>query len=460
MEAKIIILDEIADEVRKSLGLLAGDTGLFCAMLKFMKIISNASSIEDISDYLLDENNPLCVWRLKQPFIYCLRENYLSSFDDKGNLSKEYADWVETYGRILLTVSKLSKEYDGLIQHILNWEDFLFLELQHTAGGKKIICEFYDIRGIDFFLSHFLGSPTTDFSDSPAFENAMIVPQCLHKTGRDEEAILVSKEINERQKRLKNILSEYSSPKSSPLPSSLDFLRLQAERFWVDYLSNAVWSNTSQISKQDLIDSFVAEFLLQKGILRGWSQAVLSLCKVIEREMANILFTPWVDFIQSGTFSVPENLSRTQVKRVKSRKMTFQVLQSCAKHPSHPPTLGQLLFVAKFWNDNLMNQCCTTFCQMREKADKESASFSDQVAHLTRLLEESHEVGEEQPTITELRNAAAHPGKENDFTWAQYVGWLKELLGKPPRDVLRLLIEMKKIVETNHNTSAQQLHSR
>lgn len=59
METKIIILDETADEVRKALGLSAGDTGLFSAMLKFMKLISNASSIEDISDYLLDEN-PMC----------------------------------------------------------------------------------------------------------------------------------------------------------------------------------------------------------------------------------------------------------------------------------------------------------------------------------------------------------------------------------------------------------------
>jgi len=59
------------------------------------------------------------------------------------------------------------------------------------------------------------------------------------------------------------------------------------------------------------------------------------------------------------------------------------------------------------------------------------------------LCEEAHEVDGEHTNVTELRNAAAHPGREADFTWPHYVAWLKDFLGRPPREALRLLIEMR-----------------
>jgi len=80
---------------------------------------------------------------------------------------------------------------------------------------------------------------------------------------------------------------------------------------------------------------------------------------------------------------------------------------------------------------------------MREEAERREATFTDMVGRMVELCEEAHEVNGEHPTVTELRNASAHPGREADFTWPQYVGWLKDFLGKPPREALRLLIQMR-----------------
>jgi hypothetical protein len=443
MNTRTIILDDLADDARRRLGLLPGDPELFRTLLDFMRRIARSTSLEQIIPHLHNEDDPLCVWRLKWPFIYCLREGYVSAFDASGKYSVEYADWVEAFGYILLKIAKLTKQYDPWIQHILNFEDFLYHELQHVTGGQRVVCEFYDIRGIDFFLVHYFGGQTTAVSDTALFESSRIVPKCLRATGREEEAGLVEREIDEREKRLREIATEYSPPHAVSLAGTLDRLRLLAERFWVDYLSSEVWALCCDTSRQDLVDAFVAEYMLQNGVLKGWSQAVLSLCKVIEREMASVFFLPWIGHIGSASFDMPENLSHSQTKRAQSRQITFQVLQSCSRQPSHPPTLGQLLFVGKFWCDSVMDQCTNLFREMRETADRSASGFSNTVAQFVKLCEETHEVDGEHPTVMELRNAAAHPGRESDFTWPEYVGWLKEFLGKPPREALRLLIQMR-----------------
>jgi hypothetical protein len=333
MNTKTIILDDLADDARRRLGLLPNDPELFRTLLDFMRRIARSTSLEQITPHLHNEDDPLCVWRLKWPFIYCLREGYVSAFDASGKYSVEYADWVEAFGYILLKIAKLTKQYDPWIQHILNFEDFLFHELQHVTGGQRVVCEFYDLRGIDFFLVHYFGGPTTAVSDTALFESARLVPKCLRASGREEEAGLVEREINDREKRLREIVTEYSPPHAVSLSGTLDGLRLLAERFWVDYLSSEVWTLCCDTSRQDLVDAFVAEYMLQNGVLKGWSQAVLSLCKVIEREMASVFFLPWIEHIGAACFDIPKNLSRSQTKRAQSRQITFQVLQSCSRQP-------------------------------------------------------------------------------------------------------------------------------
>lgn len=244
METKTIILDDLANETRKSLGLAPGDAGLFQAMLAFMKSLSQKTTIAEISPYLEDQNHPLCVWLLKWSFIYCLREKYVVALDESGKYSPEYAAWVEAFGRILVTIARMTRDYDLWIQHVLNLEDFLCLELQNTDGGKHVICELYDLRGIDFFLSFFLQGRVTAISDPALFENSRIVPRCLSFAGRDEEAALVSREIEHRETHLKAIVTEYSPPSALSLPATLECLRLAAERFWLDYLTSTVWAQT------------------------------------------------------------------------------------------------------------------------------------------------------------------------------------------------------------------------
>ena len=448
MNTRTIILDDLADDARRRLGLLPGDPEFFRELLDFMRTLARATSLEQFTPHLHDEDNPLCVWRLKWPFIYCLREGYVSAFDASAKYSIEYAEFVETFGHILLNIAKLTKQYDWWIQHILNFEDFLFHELQHVSGGQRAVCEFYDLRGIDFFLVHYFGGQTTAVSDTALLESARIVPKCLRASGREEEAALVEREIDEREKKLREIATEYSPPHAVSLSGTLDGLRLLAERFWVDYLSSEVWTLCCDTSRQDLVDAFVAEYMLQNGVLKGWSQAVLSLCKVIEREMSSVFFLPWIETIRKASFDIPDNLSRSQAKRAQSRQITFQILESCSRQPSHPPTLGQLLFVGKFWCDSVMDECTNLFREMSETADRSASGFSNTVARFVKLCEETHEVDGEHPTVMELRNAAAHPGRESDFTWPEYVGWLKEFLGKPPREALRLLIQMREALKS------------
>ena len=443
-----VSLDELAQATCEHFGIPPGDYGLFPTIVKHLRILSHAESIDAFAPFLEDEEHPVCLWRLKWPVTYCLREKHFKVFKPGGGFTPEYCAWVEGYGRALVSLARITKDYDPWIQQMLNHEDFLFYELRNTDDGKTVVCEFYDLRGIDFFLVHYMGGTMTAVSDKALFDSARLVPECLRAMAREEEAVLVGREIDQREKRLKEILAEYSPPHAASFSGTLECLRLLAERFWVDYLSSRVWCQCSEVSRQDLIDAFVAEYMLQKGVLRGWSQAVLTLCKVIEREMATVFFTPWVTVIQSASFAPPNGLSKSQSKRVQSRQVTFQILQGCARKPSHPPTLGQLLFVAKFWRDSVMDQCTDMLRQMREEAERHDPEFTDMVGRVVELCEEPHEVDGEHPTVTDLRNAAAHPGRESDFTWPEYVGWLKDFLGKPPRQALQLLIQMREVLKS------------
>ncbi len=437
------MLDDLVRGAYYYFGLPPGDRRLFSVILENLRKLASAQSTETFAPFISDQEHPACLWRLKWPLIYCLREKHILALQEGGVFTPEYTSWVEAYGGALVALARLTKDYDPWIQQVLNYEDFLFYELQHTDGGKRIVCELYDRRGIDFFLVHYMGGPTTAVSDSALFASARIVPKCLAFVGREEEACVASREIDEREMSLKEILTEYSPPHALSLPVTLDCLRLLAERFWVDYLCSSLWAHCSDVSRQDLIDAFIAEYMLQKGVLRGWSQVVLSLCKVIEREMASVFFSPWVALIESASFAPPEGLSQSQAKRAQSRQVTFQVLQACTKKPSHSPTLGQLLFVAKFWRDDVMDQCTDLLRQMREEAERCEASFTSMVGRMVELCEEAHQVDGVHPTVTDLRNAAAHPGRETDYTWPEYVVWLKDFLGKPPREALRLLIQMR-----------------
>jgi len=167
------------------------------------------------------------------------------------------------------------------------------------------------------------------------------------------------------------------------------------------------------------------------------------MCKVLEREIANILFIKWIELIQKAVFSIPPDPPKKLLKRIKSREITFGTLKSCSEPPVHPPTLGQLVFVAKFWSDDIMNQCTNLFAAINELAEPFCGNYALKVQELSQFLEDKHPYKEESPSFVDLRNASAHPSHEDDFTWSEHIPWLKESLGKPPKEVLRLVVELK-----------------
>ena len=249
--------------------------------------------------------------------------------------------------------------------------------------------------------------------------------------------------MKKRKEKLKEITNEYSSINPESISETFENIRLTGERFWVDYLSPDVWNKIDVSSRRELGDAFVTEIMLKNGILRGWSQVVLSLCKVIEREITDILFTKWIKEIRKAEFTIPAIESKKNLKRIKSRELTFRMLKSCADSEVHPPTLGQLAYVSKFWSDDIMEQCTSLFSSINAIAEKTCKNHTLKIKKLSQLLEDKHYYNEESPTLIDLRNASAHPGSEKSFTWSEHISWLKQLLGKPPREALKLVIEIK-----------------
>jgi hypothetical protein len=395
-----------------------------------------------IENHLKDESDPLFLLNRALLAAHCSRQEGF----DKSKADELFSNWADALCQLLLKIVQTTKDYDYLVQQVLNYEDFLFYEMRWSLNRKQIACQIYDLRGIDFFLIHYMENPTTAFKDDALWKSAELISDFLDELGRHEESSYVKEELKQRKEKIKEIITEYSAVDTQSINEALENIRLIGERFWVEYLTPYVWTNLSEVSRRELLDAFVAEIMLKKGILKGWSQVVLSLCKVIEREMGGILFTKWIEVIRRAEFSIPNDISKRSLKRIQSREFTFNTLKSCAKDPAHPPTLGQLVFVAKFWSDDTMNLCTPLFLTINDIVKSYDPDFSEKMTALSFLLEEKHPYKDEQPTLVELRNASAHPGHENDFTWGEHISWLKEFLGKPPREALKLIITLKEVL--------------
>lgn len=361
--------------------------------------------------------------------------------NDRVELPTPYGRWIAAQGRLILEILKRTKEEDVVIQHWLNYEDFI-LELSLTQTGCKIISEIYDLRGLDFFLFHYMGGETSAIKDKALFDNAKKIPIALNRMARIEEAIQVEKDIESRLKGIINISNQFGRRKQTQSETDfvLEKLRLKAERFWNNYFSSDVWNALHNDSRKDLIDAFISEIFLENGILRGWNIVILAICKVIEREMSISLFTPGINNIRKSSFLEPLNATSSKLKKIQTRKNTYKMLKKCANRPIHPPTLGQLIFVAKFWDDPIMDECTDLFKNMRMDLEKYCPNSTKTIKNIALLLEEKHSVDSESASIIELRNASAHPGRDSSFSWAKYLEWLKRFIGKPPEYILRSLI--------------------
>lgn len=127
------------------------------------------------------------------------------------------------------------------------------------------------------------------------------------------------------------------------------------------------------------------------------------------------------------------------------------MLKSIATKPALSPTLGQLVFIAKFWNDKLMDSLTNYFIRVRGEASSCLPNVDEYVEQVGMILTEPVVNGNEKKSITDIRNSAAHPRSDSDLDWESFSATLREVLGRPPRTLLRLLC-----VDMAALTNAQQ----
>ena len=415
------------------LGLDIHDKNLFDRIIDYYQYLAKTASFNVIETEL--ERNDSIIFRRFSIFTYLCK----TSQNKKVDIDLEC--WTNVFCDLIFRIVGSTKKYDPIIQNLLSYDNMLAHEIQYSEYATMLMCKIYDLRGIDFFLFHYAKGEEIDASDdSWLFITANFLVTFLAQNDRIEESLYVEKELSQRQEGLLKIHSIFSSPLKKNQKPSLEVLRLQAERFWIEYLSKEVWKYLSLMSKSDLIDSFITEHLLKYGVLKQWSQLVLSLCKVVERELALIFFSPWIDVIRQSHFQLPSGMSKTKTKKIITRKYIFETLMKCATNPVHPPTLGQIIFVARFWDDPIMDECTDLFKNLRSKLCTTSPGYGNKIKILLNYLEERNIFNEEHPDINDLRNASAHPGKEKEYDWNQHFLWLKAALGEPPKRILHLIV--------------------
>lgn len=295
----------------------------------------------------------------------------------------------------------------------MNYEDFHVKVLPFDFGPSFIV-GLYELRGLDFFLFHYMGGETSAYEDRALFDHAESVIKSLIKLGRTTEAKSVERELEAKKGRLINIQRDFQGPEYDPSTNLLARIRIAGERFWSDYLTPAVWTRVDSQSATELIDVFSTEYLLKQEILSTWSTVALALCKVVERETARAIFMPWKQHFLTAVWTTPQTESEKARKRLESRLMTLKTLQSCSSDKGHSPTLGQLVFIAKFWNDPIMDRCTDLFKNIRTQANRTSPDFSDRVAKLTHALEQPLTTNGAAMTISEARNRSAHPQEDEN----------------------------------------------
>lgn len=370
-----------------------------------------------------------------------LQSAYFQPFDGINTLDS-YPAWAQAKCDLLLAVASMTRQDDFIIQHIVNYEDF-HVEVLPFDFGPDFIVSLYELRGLDFFLFHYIGGETSAHEDDALFRHASCIVQALKCLGRVAESLAVEKEINLRKSRCAEILREWKQIGYDPSANLVGNMRIASERFWSDYLTPAVWTHLEPASRVELSDAFAMEYLLRREVLTSWSAATLALSKSVERELARALFIPWKHAFLAARWAPPTQASQTLRKKVDSRFLTFKTLQACATEHGHPPTLGQLHFLAKFWDDPTMNTCTDLFQWIRRELDGCYPWFREKVAAVAHTLDQPL-LGRssESVRLTEARNLAAHPREDSSVEWRELVDRLKAMLGAPPAELLKTITDL------------------
>ncbi|HOL20422.1 MAG TPA: hypothetical protein PK813_09305, partial [Candidatus Hydrogenedens sp.] len=125
---------------------------------------------------------------------------------------------------------------------------------------------------------------------------------------------------------------------------------------------------------------------------------------------------------------------------IKKTYDTVKILKKCSINSKYRPTLGQLIYLMKYLNDEKIDIYTDLFIKIRNKLKEINPNYYEILSNIVEILEKEYTTEERSLNILNLRNASAHPGKEKTINWNKYITWLKDVISQPPQYLLRYLV--------------------
>jgi len=136
---------EIFEKVYALFNLQYGDPRLLPYIIDSVNELAVNAEWLTIENYLKDNSDPLFLLNRALLAAHCSRQKGF----DASKTDELLNNWADALCQLLLKIVQTTKEYDYLVQQILNYEDFLFYEMRWSLNRKQIACQIYDLRGID-----------------------------------------------------------------------------------------------------------------------------------------------------------------------------------------------------------------------------------------------------------------------------------------------------------------------
>jgi hypothetical protein len=432
---RIIDNKEVVEPVFKHFNLEYGDNSVIVKVLNLLNKISKEDLFEEAVN-LVHYSQPFDFFTLQNLYGFIHDISWIEKIEKDSIIESDltvYNNALVSFCNYILTKTRV---YDDTIKYFLTYSDLIYY-INLSSHGKKIIVDIYLNRGIDFFLSYKISDKQYKATEYPQyFEYAEFIHEALVFVQRLEEAEHVSNEITKRKEGIKEITEIFSANKPE---NTFEELRLHSERFWFEYLGEKVFTKLGKESKNELIDSIVTELLIEKKVLTNFSQVALAFCKVIERELNESLFQPYIrDYENSSIRTIEPNLPNKQRTKLENRLNTISIIKKCVKN-NHQLTFGQIVFLMRFWDDQLINEYSNLFQLIRTRR-----TDYNKLSQSIRELLEYFELKDIGLTLTDIRNSSAHPTVDRNINWVDCVKWIKQMLGEPPKEILkRIVIDLR-----------------
>lgn len=422
---------EQIEPIFKHFKLEYGDNSVIEKVVEQLNMISKNDSFNLAVDFIR-YSKPFDFFTLQNLYKFIHDISWLEKTEKGKIIDSELSIYNNTLASFCNYVLKKTRDFDEIIKYFLTYSDLIYY-LKLSTSGKKIIVDFYFNRGIDFFLSYnILGRQHKATEYLHYFDYAEYIKESLISVKRYEESEYVSTEIENRKLGLKEITDSFTSDKPD---KTFEFLRIYSERFWFDYLGENVFTILKDDSKNELIDSIVTELLIEKKVLTNFSQVALAFCKVIERELNESLFQPFIsEYTNCYIDKIQPNISNNKRNKIESRLNTINIIKKCVSN-GHQLTFGQIVYLMKFWNDPIINEYSDLFKLINIRI----VNFAEltQSIHALLVYFERNDIG---LTLTDIRNSSAHPTVDKNINWAECVKWIKQILGNPPKEILKKIV--------------------